>query len=74
MGMIGTRFGRNVPLKDAYPDEKFNEPESAHSQSGADDTRWVYTCKLNILAAAWIQFQNHDWFVYNHPNKRLEIS
>ncbi len=76
MGMIGSRFGRNVPLEDAYPDEKnlMNPNPRIVSQALMTRDEFIPATTLNILAAAWIQFQNHDWFVHkHHPNKRLEI-
>lgn len=76
MGMIGTRFGRNVPLQDAYPDEKNLMKPNPRQVSLALMTRkeFIPATTLNILAAAWIQFQNHDWFVHkHHPTKKFEI-
>lgn len=76
MGMIGTRFGRNVPLKEAYPDEQNLMKPNPRQVSLALMTRkeFIPATTLNILAAAWIQFQNHDWFVHkHHPTKKLEI-
>jgi hypothetical protein len=76
MGMIGTRFGRNVPLQDTYPDGQNlmvpNPREVSRVLMTRDEFRPATT--LNILAAAWIQFQNHDWFVHrNHPSQKFEI-
>jgi hypothetical protein len=67
MGMTGARFGRNFPLDQVYP-----EPEpgllcpSPREISRKLMTRqtFVPARSLNVLAAAWIQFQTHDWF--NH--------
>jgi hypothetical protein len=67
MGAAGARFGRNVPLKYAYP-----EPEPALlepspriiSRRLMTRERFLPVKSLNLLAAAWIQFQAHDWF--NH--------
>lgn len=76
MGMIGTRFGRNVPLQDAYPDEKNLMKPNPRQVSLALMTRkeFIPATTLNILAAAWIQFQNHDWFVHkHHATKKFEI-
>lgn len=76
MGMIGTRFGRNVPLKDAYPDEQNLMKPNPRQVSLALMTRkeFIPATTLNILAAAWIQFQNHDWFVHkHHATKKFEI-
>jgi hypothetical protein len=65
MGSIGTRFGRNVPL-----DETFREPPSALldpnprtiSLELLTRERFLPATTLNVLAAAWIQFEVHDWF------------
>ncbi|HEY9801255.1 MAG TPA: peroxidase family protein [Leptolyngbyaceae cyanobacterium] len=76
MGMIGTRFGRNVPLTEAYPDEQNLMKPNPRQVSLALMTRkeFIPATTLNILAAAWIQFQNHDWFVHkHHPTKKFEI-
>lgn len=76
MGMIGSRFGRNVPIQDAYPDEKNLMTPNPRTISRTLMTRqeFIPATSLNILAAAWIQFQNHDWFVHKqHPTKKFEI-
>ena len=65
MGSAGTPFGRNLPLAFARP-----EPEPALFQpnprlvSRRLMTRheFIPARTLNVLAAAWIQFQVHDWF------------
>jgi hypothetical protein len=65
MGSIGTRFGRNVPL-----DETFREPPAALldpnprmiSRELLTRERFLPATTLNVLAAAWIQFEVHDWF------------
>ena len=69
MGQAGTRFGRNVPLAHTYPDEKnLLEPSprevSRHLLARGETIQTAD--HLNVLAAAWIQFQVHDWF--NHAN------
>ncbi len=61
------RFARTVPLEDTYPE---NEPAimqpSPRTISLELLTRheFIPVPSLNLLAAAWIQFQVHDWF--NH--------
>ena len=70
MGMAGSRFGRNFPWHTVYP-----EPEPALLQpSPREISRTLMTRKqfqpastLNLLAAAWIQFQVHDWFNHGEP-------
>jgi hypothetical protein len=67
MGAIGCRFGRNIPLEHAYP-----EPEPLLLTPNPRDvsrqllTREQFTPAptLNLFAAAWLQFEVHDWF--NH--------
>ncbi|WP_236242526.1 peroxidase family protein [Streptomyces sp. CC228A] len=64
MGRVGTRLDRNAPLHLAFP-----EPEGQlMSPSPREISRrllarraFVPATGLNLLAAAWIQFQNHGW-------------
>jgi hypothetical protein len=64
MGKTGTRFGRNVPLEGVYPDEQSmldpSPREVANTLLSRDSFKPATT--LNLLAACWLQFQNHDWF------------
>jgi hypothetical protein len=65
MGMAMTRFGRNVPPATARP-----EPQPALFDPNPrvisdrlllrDEFRPATT--LNVLAAAWLQFETRDWF------------
>ena len=73
MGAAGTRFGRNVPLDQAWP----QEPPELLTPSPREVSRRLLTrdqfqpaTTLNLLAAAWIQFENHDWF--NHKRNDSE--
>lgn len=77
MGRAMSRFGRNVPLDQAWPDP---EPELLHPSprevSRKLMTRDVFkpASTLNILAAAWIQFQNHGWFNHiRNPQEHFKI-
>jgi len=75
MGAAETRFGRNFAVQ-READEKLLEPSPrlvsecllARSQFKPADT-------LNLLAAAWIQFQVHDWFDHgdNESDQPFEI-
>jgi len=65
MGRAGTRFGRNVPLAYTYPDEKnllVPSPREVSRHLLARGDKMIEQDGLNVLAAAWIQFQVHDWF------------
>ncbi|GAA1951087.1 peroxidase family protein [Microbacterium deminutum] len=67
MGRANTRFARNVPLVDAWPssDPELMQP-SPREISRRLMRREVFTpaTSLNLIAAAWIQFQSHDWFAH----------
>lgn len=68
MGCTGMRFGRNFPREHCQKptDESLWTPsprlvsERFMQRNGA----FIPATTLNLLAAAWIQFQTHDWF--NH--------
>lgn len=67
MGKAGTRFARNVPLADAWPDEPpgiMTPSPRLISQRLMRREEFVPATSLNLLAAAWIQFQTHDWFAH----------
>ncbi len=71
MGSAGTRFGRNVPLRNAYPDESAiltPNPRVVSRELLARDTFQPATI-LNLLAVAWIQFMVHDWFSHGKNQK-----
>ena len=64
MGKAGTRFGRNTPIAETFPDTANLMNPSPRAVSLALFTRTAFEPVpfLNVLAAAWIQFQVHDWF------------
>src|SRR5581483_1794324 len=64
MGQTGTRFGRNMPLDSTYPQEQgFFDPSPREvSRELLNRDTFKPATSLNVLAAAWLQFQNHDWF------------
>jgi heme peroxidase len=65
MGMCGMRFGRNVPRRYTFPDPEPSlmepSPREVSRRLLARET-FLPARSLNVLAAAWIQFQTHDWF------------
>ena len=73
MGCAGMRFGRNFPrAQTAKPSEEelmrpnprmISDKFMARREGG-----FIPATTLNLLAAAWIQFQIHDWF--NHEQVR----
>jgi hypothetical protein len=67
MGAVGAAFGRN--LKPDYQRGLFDEPNPfTVSQQLLTRERFLPACSLNVIAAAWIQFQVHDWVLHDrHP-------
>lgn len=77
MGMAGTRFGRNVPLAEASVNQKSlltPNPRLVSSTLLKRD-EFIPVTILNLHAAAWIQFQTHDWFSHgeNQPDNRFSV-
>jgi hypothetical protein len=65
MGMAGTRFGRNVPLSEAVPDtglDLLDPSPRVISREILQRQKFIPATTLNLLAAAWIQFETHNWF------------
>ena len=78
MGKAGTRFGRNTPTEATEPEPmpQRMEPsprEVANRLLLRDEFKPATT--LNVLAACWIQFQNHDWFGHgeNAPDTYIDV-
>jgi Animal haem peroxidase len=73
MGSIGSRFGRNVAPELTYPDapEVLLEPNPRLiSEQLLRRTEFQPVTSLNLLAAAWIQFEVHDWLSHATVNDR----
>jgi hypothetical protein len=74
MGMARTRFGRNVPPREATPEQQPTlfepNPRVISDELLLRDTFKPAT-SLNVLAAVWLQFETRDWFSHesdmNHP-------
>ena len=66
MGCAGRRFGRNVPLEHTVPDAANLLVPNPRTVSRELMTREQFqpATILNLLAASWIQFMVHDWFVH----------
>ena len=64
MGQTGMRFGRNMPIDSTYPHEQgFFDPSPREvSRALLNRDTFKPATSLNVLAACWLQFQNHDWF------------
>jgi hypothetical protein len=70
MGSCGRRFGRNVPLDHVFPDTANLLTPNPRVVSRELMTRreFVGVPFLNLLAASWIQFMVHDWFVHKQSS------
>jgi hypothetical protein len=72
----GARFARNVPVMYAWPDAGAAlltpSPRTVSRRLLARD-QFKPATTLNLLAAAWIQFQIHDWFFHGEPISGNEI-
>ena len=66
MGSAGCRFGRNFPLDQTSPDVPNLLIPNPRVVSVELMTREQFqpATFLNLLAASWIQFMVHDWFVH----------
>lgn len=78
MGAAMTRFGRNVPLAFTYPESEENllspNPRTI-SRELLSRSEFKPATSLNLLAAAWIQFETHDWFFHqrNFASTPIEV-
>jgi hypothetical protein len=86
MGMVGMPFGRNFPPAETYPvvppegdpAKGFPSPREvsihllARPESASGEPTFTPATTLNLLAAAWIQFQNHGWFNHRIPKMGID--
>jgi hypothetical protein len=76
IGMAGSRFGRNFPLPECVPDSGDDlldpSPRVISQELLARDT-FIPATTLNLLAAAWIQFETHNWFSHGVPEPGNEF-
>ncbi|KAF3910282.1 Peroxidasin [Orbilia brochopaga] len=78
MGCAGIRFGRNFHRKyTAKPtDEELWTPNPrmiSEKFMKRKEDGFIPATTLNLLAAAWIQFQTHDWFNHERAETDFDI-
>jgi heme peroxidase len=76
MGMAGTRFARNIPLAEGVPEtgDALLEPSPRLiSRELLARHEFIPASSLNLLAAAWIQFEIHNWFSHGVPRSGDEF-
>lgn len=77
MGAKGTGFGRNSPTEKTIVDRKrLLEPDPrviSRRLMARDEFKPAGI--VNSIAAAWIQFENHNWFFHGNgvPDKTIDI-
>ncbi|MCH9734310.1 MAG: peroxidase, partial [Actinomycetia bacterium] len=77
MGAKGTGFGRNSPVEKTIVDRKrLLEPDPrviSRRLMARDEFKPAGI--INALAAAWLQFENHNWFFHGDgvPEKTIDI-
>lgn len=67
MGCTGMRLGRNFPralTPKPTEEELWNPNPRMLSERFMARKTFIPATSLNLLAAAWIQFQTHDWFFH----------
>ncbi len=72
MGMAGSRFGRNIPIEDTFPEPKpaiLTPNPRTVSLELLTREKFQPATTVNILAAAWIQFMVRDWFSHGTSPK-----
>lgn len=78
MGAIGTRFGRNAPFSQSFPEKRpaLMEPSPREvSRKLLAREQFIPASTLNLMAGAWLQFMIHDWFSHgkNDKNNIIQI-
>ena len=63
MGALGTAFGRNMPPVTDGADWRDPNPVTVSDRLMRRE-HFIPATTLNVLAAAWIQFQVHDWVAH----------
>ncbi|KIW30884.1 uncharacterized protein PV07_02576 [Cladophialophora immunda] len=76
MGCTGMRLGRNFPrafCPKPYDDDLWNPNPRMLSEQFMARKSFIPATTLNLLAAAWIQFQTHDWFFHQNSKQNYDI-
>src|SRR3954451_2396750 len=71
MGGVDAPFGRNAPSLPADPERS----PTAREVSEALLTRHTFlpATHLNVMAAAWLQFQVHDWVMHDKTTENWDL-
>jgi hypothetical protein len=64
IGATGTRFGRNAPVLPEADLARSTPAPEVVSEALLARREFKPAASLNLLAAAWLQFEVHDWFAH----------
>lgn len=75
MGSLGQRFGRNIEqgLSNKHSRQDIMNPnplEISQKLLTRTDKKTREAAIINVLAAAWLQSMNHDWFTHGKNSKK----
>ena len=70
MGATGAPFGRNAPGAARTRTARRAAPARSQRRADAPATRFLPASHLNVLAAAWLQFEVHDWMSHAKERRR----
>lgn len=78
MGMCKNRFGRNtnITIKQVLANSNkilYPNPIKLNNLMKRKNGKFIESPNINLLAAAWIQFQTHDWFLHSTDNNAQPI-
>ena len=78
MGSVGTAFARNIDtrrIKPEKPPRIYDPSPRKVSLELMTRDRFKPATTLNVLAAAWIQFENHNWFFHGRgePEHTMDV-
>jgi hypothetical protein len=69
MGAAGTRFGRNVPVECTEPHDVLEPNPRLVSRELLSRREFLPATSVNLLVAAWLQFEVHDWMSHGSNEK-----
>ena len=69
MGAAYTRFGHNVPIETTYPHDVLEPNPRVVSRDLLARKEFIPAPSVNLLVAAWLQFEVHDWMSHGANQK-----
>ena len=69
MGAAYTRFGHNVPIEGTFPHDVLEPNPRVVSRDLLARREFIPAPSVNLLVAAWLQFEVHDWMSHGANQK-----